>query len=196
MAVNRIPVVSGLALGIDTAAHEGVLAGGGRTAAVLGCGADRIYPGSNRKLARSILESGGALISEYSPGTLPLRHHFPERNRLISGLCRKAVIVQAPARSGALITADYALEQNRDCCVMSCGLEGPAGEGTLKLFLEGAPVIRDLGDLLRDEGAADAVNMIQESPWPESGTEWAAMLLAELDGRLYQGYGGICRDAM
>lgn len=106
-------VVSGLALGIDTAAHKGTILSG-KTIAVLACGLDNIYPSANKKLAVEIIKNGGCLISEYSPGEPPLKWRFIQRNRIISGLSEATVVMESPPKSGALITADFALEQNRD----------------------------------------------------------------------------------
>lgn len=106
-------VVSGLALGIDTAAHKGTILSG-KTIAVLACGLDNIYPTANKKLAVEIIKNGGCLISEYSPGEPPLKWRFIQRNRIISGLSEATVVMESPPKSGALITADFALEQNRD----------------------------------------------------------------------------------
>lgn len=106
-------VVSGLALGIDTAAHKGTILSG-KTIAVLACGLDNIYPTVNKKLAVEIIKNGGCLISEYSPGEPPLKWRFIQRNRIISGLSEATVVMESPPKSGALITADFALEQNRD----------------------------------------------------------------------------------
>ncbi|MGI5173357.1 DNA-protecting protein DprA [Treponema sp. OMZ 840] len=128
LAQAGFTVVSGLALGIDACAHAGAV-GGGKTAAVLGSGADTVTPVSNKRLAEAILNSGGCIISEYAPGTGAEKWHFPQRNRIISALSLVTVIVEAPAGSGALITADFALEQNRELCFHSCALdytEGPA----------------------------------------------------------------------
>jgi DNA processing protein len=148
-----IPVVSGLARGIDRNAHQGCLRAGGTAIAVLGCGIDRIYPPSNLVLARRILESGGCLLSEYPPGIQASRHHFPARNRIISALCRTVVVIQAPARSGALITADHALDQGADLVVHRDGLWGPQGAGTRDLAESGAPVI-DTATALVPSGSA------------------------------------------
>ncbi|MDR1900146.1 MAG: DNA-processing protein DprA [Treponema sp.] len=147
-----ISVVSGLALGIDAMAHRGNLEGGGRTAAVLGSGCDEIYPVSNRALARRIIENGGVLLSEYPPGTGPRKWQFPARNRIIAGLCRGVLVVEAPAPSGALITARFALEQNRDLWVASSGAAAAPrfGAGTAKLAAEGARVIHTAEDILED----------------------------------------------
>ncbi len=106
-----ITVVSGLARGIDREAHEGCVAAEGRTVAVLGNGIDMIYPSSSSHAAAALLSFGGAILSEYPPGVPPLRCHFPARNRIISGLCRCVVVVQAPEKSGALFTAEYAAER-------------------------------------------------------------------------------------
>jgi DNA processing protein len=145
-----IPVVSGLALGIDAMAHRGNLEGGGPTIAVLGSGVDGIYPPSNRALARRILENGGALLSEYPPGSAPKKWNFPARNRIISGLARGTLILEAPARSGALITAGFALEHNRDLWVASAGNGSVFGEGAAKLAEEGAKIILGAGDILAE----------------------------------------------
>jgi len=145
-----IPVVSGLALGIDAMAHRGNIEGRAPTVAVLGSGADNIYPVSNRDLARRILETGGAIISEYPPGTGPLKWNFPARNRIISALARGTVIVEAPEKSGALITAQFALEQGRDLWVDSVGVTSKAGAGTARLVEDGARVISAADDIVAE----------------------------------------------
>lgn len=145
-----VPVVSGLALGIDSAAHAGVVKARGTTIAVLGSGIDDVYPRSHKSLAARMLDGGGALISEYPPRTQPRKYHFPARNRIISGLCRSVVVVEAPERSGALITADYALDQGRDLFVHAVSKSSNRGEGAQRLIADGAPVIRGLRDITRD----------------------------------------------
>jgi DNA processing protein len=147
-----IAVISGLALGIDSLAQRGCLDAGGYTLAVLGSGPDQIYPASNRDLARRILQSGGALLSEYKPGTKPFKWNFPARNRIISGLARGTIVVEAPARSGALHTAQFALEQGRDLWVASSGVASPVGEGTRRLAEEGSVVVSCAGDILAEWG--------------------------------------------
>ena len=114
LVASGYTVVSGLAMGIDTAAHSGALSACGKTVAVLACGLDNLYPAVNKKLAASIIQNGGCIVSEYSPGELPLKWRFPARNRIISGLSEAVVVMESPAKSGALITADFAIEQNRE----------------------------------------------------------------------------------
>jgi DNA processing protein len=150
-----ISVISGLALGIDAMASRGNLEGGVPAFAVLGSGADEVYPAANRHLAKRILESGGALLSEYPPGTGPRKWTFTPRNRIISGMSRSVLIVEAPQRSGALNTARHALEQNRDLWVASTGAAEARTplcdrRGTLKLAEDGAKIIASAGDILRE----------------------------------------------
>jgi DNA processing protein len=147
-----ISVVSGLALGIDSMCHRGNLDGGAPGYAVLGSGADEIYPKSNRTLVKRILDTGGALLSEYAPGTIPYKSNFPARNRIIAGLSRAVLIVEAPARSGALITANYTLDQGKDLFVASSGVRTDScridKSGTVKLGIEGAEIIYNAGNIL------------------------------------------------
>jgi len=147
-----ISVVSGLALGIDSMAHRGNLAGGVPGYAVLGSGIDEIYPASNRQLAKQILDSGGAILSEYPPGVHPSKWTFPARNRIISGLSRSVIIVEAPEKSGALITANFALEQGKDLWTASIGASSHNmlydRRGTMKLAEDGAEIISTENDIL------------------------------------------------
>ncbi len=142
-------IVSGLAKGIDAAAHRGALRAGGVTAAVLGNGHDVIYPPENRALYEDIAATG-VLLSEYPPGTRPEGKHFPVRNRIISGLCLGAVIVEAPMRSGALITAELALEQGRDVFAVPGPINSPASAGCNRLIRDGAFLAADSWDILRE----------------------------------------------
>jgi len=146
-AEGGIPLLSGMAAGIDGTAHRGVLDAGGKTWAILGTGCDRPYPGSHRKLSEEIIARGGGLLSEFVPGTGPARYNFPKRNRIISGLSTSVVIVQAPRRSGALYTAEFALEQGRDVFVHESGLHGRNSAGSAELAAQGAGVIRTLRDI-------------------------------------------------
>jgi DNA processing protein len=147
-----LAVVSGLALGIDAMAHRGNLAGGGATVAVLGCGLDRVYPVANRDLARRVLAGGGVLLGEYPPGTEPFRWNFPARNRIIAGLARGVLIVEAPARSGALVTAQFALDLGRDLLVASSGVASSLGAGTRRLRDEGARTLERAADMFAEWG--------------------------------------------
>ncbi|MDR0465541.1 MAG: DNA-processing protein DprA [Treponema sp.] len=154
-----VSVVSGLAYGIDAMSHRGNLASGAPGYAVLGGGIDGIYPASNRPLAKKILDSGGAVISEYPPGFPPGKWTFPARNRIISALSRSVLIVEAPDKSGALITAAFALEQGKDLWVASCGVKESAGidrRGTIKLVFDGAEIIYSASDILKKWNITEA----------------------------------------
>ncbi len=140
-------VVSGLAKGIDAAAHCGALRGGGFVAGVLGCGIDVVYPKSSRRLYEDVAATG-VLLSEYPPGTPPERSHFPERNRIISGLSVGVVVVEAPERSGALITANTALEQGRDVFAVPGPIDATSSRGCNRLIRDGAGLVMDGWDVL------------------------------------------------
>jgi len=150
LASAGVTVVSGMARGIDSAAHLGALRAG-RTVAVLGSGLDIIYPPENRTLARRIM-AGGALISEFPPGTPPRPLNFPARNRLISGLSSAVVVVEASKRSGALITADFALEQGKEVLVVPGSVRSPASAGCHDLLKQGAGLASSAGDVLEALG--------------------------------------------
>jgi DNA processing protein len=137
LAKSGITVVSGLARGIDSLAHRAALRVGGRTVAVLGCGIDIIYPDEHRGLAKNIIERG-AIITEYPLGTKPEGGNFPARNRIISGLSLGTLVIEAGKRSGALITADYALEQGREVFAVPGNINSPKSVGTNRLIQEGA----------------------------------------------------------
>ena len=140
-------LVSGLAFGIDAAAHKGALAGDGKTAAVLPCGADGVVPASHKRLAATMLERGGCLLCEYLPGVPAEKFRFPQRNRIVAALSPVTVVAAAPEKSGALITAEFALEQGRDVYLLAAGLEeGGCGEGMERYRQDGAPVIGSLAE--------------------------------------------------
>ncbi len=143
-------VISGGAKGIDRASHEGALYGGGRTVAVQACGLDVEYPLPNRQLRQRIVEEGGAIITEYLPGTPAFANHFRVRNRLISGLSWGICIVEAPERSGALITARHAREQGRDVFVVPGNITSAESVGSNELIKEGATLITRPSEILRD----------------------------------------------
>ena len=147
IARHDIAIVSGLARGIDSSAHEGALDGDGYTIAVLGCGIDFIYPPENGRLFQRICETG-AIISEYPPGTRPLAGHFPGRNRIISGLARGVLIVEAATGSGSLITADFALEQGREVFAIPGMVTAPNSRGVNRLLKDGAHLVTEAQDIL------------------------------------------------
>jgi DNA processing protein len=150
LAGKGFAVVSGLARGIDSEAHQGALDAAGRTVAVIGCGIDVMYPAENRKLAEAIVAGGGALISELPVGTPPIAENFPVRNRLISGLCLGVVVVEAAEKSGSLITARMALEQDRQVfAVPGSPLTGKS-RGSNRLIKEGARLVDCAEDVLED----------------------------------------------
>ncbi len=151
LAAVGVTVISGMARGIDSAAHKGALAGGGRTIAVLGCGVDIVYPRENRRLMEKIIDDG-AVISEFPPGTAPEPWRFPVRNRMISGLSRGTVVVEAAERSGALITADFALDQNRDVMAVPGNVVSVLSRGTHRLIKQGARLVEGAGDVLDELG--------------------------------------------
>lgn len=142
-------VVSGMARGIDTAAHRGALRAGGWTVAVLGSGLDIIYPPENKGLAAEIT-AHGVVISEFPPGTMPLPGNFPRRNRLISGLSLGTVVVEAGEKSGALITADLALDQGKDVFAVPGPVTSHASRGTNKLIKQGAKLVENVNDILEE----------------------------------------------
>ena len=141
-------IVSGLARGIDTAAHEGALSGSGKTAAVMGCGLDQIYPPENKALAEKIVASGGALVSEFALGTPPLPYHFPRRNRIISGLSDALLLIEAALRSGTQSTVNHALDQGRMVFALPGNIDSPGSELPLKLLKEGAEMCTCPSDIL------------------------------------------------
>ena len=151
LAEAGLTIVSGLALGIDTAAHEGALPTAGSTLAVIGTGPDRVYPARNRDLARRIAASGG-IVSEFLPGTPPRKENFPRRNRLISGLARGVLVVEATLSSGSLITARWAGEQGRDVFAIPGSINSPFARGCHKLIREGAKLVETAQDVLVELG--------------------------------------------
>jgi DNA processing protein len=150
LAKNSITIVSGLAAGIDTFAHEACLDAGGRTLAVLGSGlyAENIYPSSNRWLAKKIVETGGAIVSEFPPSMPALRQNFPQRNRIISGLSLGIIVVEAGEKSGALITAHFALNENREIFAVPGPIHSPVSTGPNRLIQDGARLITGPEDIL------------------------------------------------
>ncbi len=170
-------VVSGLAHGIDTAAHEAALAAGGTTIAVLGSGIDQIYPRQNRALSESIAGKG-LLVSEFPVGTAPEAFNFPRRNRIISGCSAAVVVVEAGERSGSLITARYALQQGREVCAVPGPINSPLSMGTFCLLRDGAAPVRSGAELAESLGRATGMNL---------GTAAGGPVQAELSESVFTG---------
>jgi len=178
LARNKITIVSGLAKGIDSIAHRSALEAGGRTIAIFACGLDRIYPAENAELARRILQQG-AIISEYPLGTRPRADNFPRRNRIMSGLSLGVLVIEAGETSGAMITANLALEQNREVFAIPGSVLSPASKGTNHLIQEGAKLVRDYTDILEELNlTAVAQQMEMKEILPETDTE--SLLLKKL----------------
>jgi DNA processing protein len=217
LARRGVAVVSGLARGVDSAAHKGALDAGGVTVAVLGSGADRIYPPEHERLARDIA-ARGAVVSELAPGAPPLPEHFPARNRIISGLARAVVVVQAAERSGSLITARCALEQGRDVMAVPGLVLGGRNHGAHALIKDGAKLVETVDDILEElpglgqpersdegpdkylleEGLANAMPVGEPCTLDElamrtglaAGVLLGRLLELELDGRVARSPGG------
>lgn len=145
-----IVVVSGLAMGIDTAAHEGAVLANGRTIAVLANGLNTIYPSQNENLAKKILELDGAIISEYPPDTPSFPSQFLERNRIVSGLSVATIVIEAPERSGSLVTARLAAEQGREVFIVPGSVDNPNYRGSHQLIRDGAGLVSSIEDILED----------------------------------------------
>lgn len=169
----NVTIASGLAVGIDAIAHTACLENNGITFAILGSGLDRqsIYPSLNRYLAEKIAASGGALISEFSPGTPPLRHHFPQRNRIISGLADGTLVIEAQKKSGALITAECALEQNREVFAVPGNIYSPNSEGTNNLIKKGGRVVTSAEDIIETLDLTRLTNYSNNEIQPETEEE-------------------------
>jgi len=170
LADAGVTVVSGLARGIDGEAHRGALEAAGPTVAVLGCGIDRDYPAAHAELARRITAAGGLVVSEYEPGVEPAPWRFPARNRIIAGLSRATVVVEARARSGALITADFALEEGREVLVVPGEITSSLSAGTNALLRLGATPVTCADDVLEALGVDRAV----VAPGPAAAPDGAA----------------------
>lgn len=190
-----LTVVSGLALGIDAAAHEGALRGPASTIAVIGTGADRIYPRRNAELARRI-GAEGCMVSEYPLGTPALSGNFPKRNRLISGLAAGVLVVEAAAQSGSLTTARLANDQGRDVFAIPGSIHSPLSKGCHQLIRQGAKLIDTIDDLLEDLRVAPLASMPQPAPSPAAGGGPAALGPAERAVLAALGHGPCHVDAL
>lgn len=182
MALARagVCIVSGLAAGIDGAAHAGALAGGGYTVAVVGTGLDRVYPRRHLELARRIVAQG-AIVSEFLLGTPPLTHHFPQRNRILAGLARATLVVEANLQSGSLITARLAAEQGKDVMAIPGSIDAPQSRGCHRLIVEGARLVTSAQDVLEELGCSSgepAVAALPPASEPPSDRQDAPLLQA------------------
>ncbi|MDZ7958684.1 MAG: DNA-processing protein DprA [Aulosira sp. DedQUE10] len=190
LAKNGFTVVSGMAEGIDTESHTATIKAGGRTIAVLGTGVDIIYPPKNRELYKQIL-SAGLVVSEYPAKTPPDRSHFPRRNRIIAGLSRAILVIEAPLKSGALITATYANDFGRDVYALPGRIDDHPSQGCLKLISQGASIIlKELDELLKMLGAIPQIDVVAESPAPQQ------LSLPDLSPELQQVINAIAFDAL
>ena len=158
LSAHGITIVSGGARGIDSASHTGAMEGGSPTVVVLACGLDRVYPPENRHLFHQVIESGGTLVSEYPPGTPPLGRQFPARNRIIAGMSRGILVVEAAERSGSLITSDFALEEGRDVFSVPGSIWLPSCKGTNQLIRNGAICCTSADDILSEYGWKEEEN--------------------------------------
>ncbi len=156
-------ITSGLALGVDTAAHRGALAGGGATIAVMGTGPDYCYPSHNRSLADEIAQNG-ALVTEFPLGTPPLAENFPRRNRIISGMSLGVLVTEAALRSGSLITARSALEQGREVFAIPGSIHNPLARGSHALLRDGAKLVENTKDIIEELGALSSFDQASQAP--------------------------------
>lgn len=178
LALEGWTIVSGLAAGIDAAAHQGALHAGGLTVAVMATGIDLTYPWHHRAL-RSLIEAGGCCVTEFPGGTPPLKHHFPQRNRLIAGLVRGVIVVEAPRRSGALDTARRALDANREVFAVPGPVDLPSSRGCHALLKEGAHLVESAQDVVDVLGRPGPFSLAAALPWgralqpaPGSSARW------------------------
>lgn len=184
---SGLSICSGLAIGIDGQAHRGALAAGASTVGVMGTGIDRVYPAKHRALAEQVVAEGGALVSEFLPKASPVASHFPRRNRIISGLSLGVLVVEAALKSGSLISARYALEQNRDVFAIPGSIRNPQSAGCHYLLKQGALLASCPEDVL--EGLSGWHSQSLESPIAEESHTEKAVLLTELEQRLWQQLG-------
>ena len=182
LAARGVTIVSGLARGIDTAAHRGALAAGGRTLAVLGCGIDVVYPPENARLAADVA-ARGALLSQFAAGTPPLSYNFPARNRTLAGLALGVVVVEATERSGALITAGFAGDLGREVFAVPGRITSPSSRGANRLLQDGAKLVQHWTDVVSElpdqwRRAVRDTETVDDAAAPADGSDEARMLHA------------------
>lgn len=178
LARAGLVVISGLARGIDAAAHEAALDAGGQTLAVQACGPERVYPAAHRGLADRIVRTGGAIVTEFPPGSAPRAGHFPLRNRLISALGLAVIVVEARERSGSLVTAGHAAEQGRDVFAVPGPLGCATSAGTNRLLRDGALALTSADDVLQRLGLPLDAADLEPRPAPRAGSRDARLLRA------------------
>ena len=180
LAKLSVVIISGLAFGVDACAHRAALEAGGRTAAVLACGVDRVYPASHHHLAQDMLKQGGALISEYAPGTIPYKDHFIARNRIVSTLADGVLITEAAQKSGSLHTARFALEQGKEVFAVPGNITSETSVGTNMLIRMGATPVTELADILHALDWQSLITKPKNTPRGNSESEQLVLnLLAE-----------------
>jgi len=184
---NRIVIVSGLAYGVDTLAHQEALLNNGLTIAVLGCGLrkDKIYPYSNKVLAEKIIKNNGLLLSEFPPQTSPLKTNFPQRNRIIAGLCQATLVVESREKSGSLITAYQALEQNREVLAIPGNIFSEFSRGPNGLIKKGAKLILDYEDILEVFNLSTAITKNKKGNINKINNQKELLLETELEKTIY-----------
>ncbi len=181
LAARGFCITSGLAEGIDAAAHRGALSVGGKTIAVCGTGLDMVYPRQHRELAREIIQAGGALVSEFARGTTVHPSNFPRRNRLISGLSVGTLVVEASLRSGALITARHAMEQGREVFAIPGSIHNPVARGCHRLIRNGAKLVETAADIVDElTGLLAGLALDAAATIPESGAADDAEIPADI----------------
>jgi DNA processing protein len=187
LAARGFCITSGLAEGIDAGAHRGALAAGGLTLAVCGTGPDIVYPRQHERLAEEIVAGGGAIVSEFAPGTAVFRANFPRRNRLISGLSVGTLVVEAGVRSGALITARHAMEQGREVFAIPGSIHNPVARGCHQLIRNGAKLVETATDIVEELSGLLASLQLPDAPAARDGFALeAADSVAEADAEYAQ----------